>query len=98
MAISSRMNVRWVLAIVAIACALGTATVGVAQETTGRLVGSVTMKSDQSTLPGVAVTALHVPTGTRYTAVTAADGRFSILNVRVGGPYTVWAAISGFRG
>lgn len=97
MAISSRMNVRWVLAIVAIACALGTATVGVAQETTGRLVGSVTMKSDQSTLPGVAVTAVHVPTGTRYTAVTAANGRFSILNVRVGGPYTVTAVISGFR-
>lgn len=92
-----RMNVRWVLAIAMVACALGSATVGVAQETTGRLVGLVTMKSDQSSLPGVMVEALHVPTGTRYTAATQANGRFSILNVRVGGPYTVTAKISGFR-
>lgn len=98
MAISSRLNVRRVLAIaVMVACALGTATVAVAQETTGRLIGTVGMKSDQSMLPGVAVEAVHVPTGTRYTAVTAANGRFSILNVRVGGPYTVTAQISGFR-
>ncbi len=98
MAISSRMNVRRVLAIaVMVACALGTATVAVAQETTGRLVGTVSMKADQSMLPGVGVEALHVPTGTRYTAVTAANGRFNILNVRVGGPYTVTAQISGFR-
>ena len=55
------------------------------------------MKADQSMLPGVAVEALHVPTGTRYTAVTAANGRYNILNVRVGGPYTVTAQISGFR-
>ena len=98
MAISSRMNVRRVLAVaMMVACALGTATVAVAQETTGRLVGTVSMKADQSMLPGVAVEALHVPTGTRYTAVTAANGRYNILNVRVGGPYTVTAQISGFR-
>ncbi len=98
MAISSRMNVRRVLAIVVmVACALGTATVAVAQETTGRIVGTVSMKADQSMLPGVAVEALHVPTGTRYTAVTSANGRYNILNVRVGGPYTVTAQISGFR-
>ena len=97
MANSNRMNVRWAMAIVAIACALGTATIAVAQETTGRIVGTVSMKTDQSMLPGVSVEALHVPTGTRYTAVTAANGRYSFLNVRVGGPYTVTAQISGFR-
>ena len=97
MANSNRMNVRWAMAIVAIACALGTATIAVAQETTGRIVGTVSMKTDQSMLPGVSVEALHVPAGTRYTAVTAANGRFSFLNVRVGGPYTVTAQISGFR-
>ena len=98
MAISTRMNVRRAMAVVVmVACALGIATVAVAQETTGRLSGTVSMKSDQSVLPGVAVDALHVPTGTRYTAVTAANGRYTILNVRVGGPYTVTAKISGFR-
>ena len=97
MANSSRMNIRRALAVATVACALGAATVAVAQETTGRLSGLVTMKSDQSPLPGVSVEAIHVPTGTRYTALTQSNGRFSILNVRVGGPYTVTAQISGFR-
>ena len=67
------------------------------QETTGGLQGDVTVKSDKSPLPGATVEAVHVPTGTRYTAVTSATGRFSILNVRVGGPYTVTAKLTGFR-
>lgn len=93
----SRTKVSWAMAIVMVVWTLGAATMAVAQETTGRLVGSVTLKSDQSGLPGVAIEALHVPTGTRYNAVTAGNGRFSILNVRVGGPYTITAKISGFR-
>jgi hypothetical protein len=68
-----------------------------AQETTGALQGVVTMKSDKSPLPGVSVEAVHVPTGTRYAAVTTAAGQFNILNVRVGGPYTVTAKLGGFR-
>src|ERR1035438_6830263 len=67
------------------------------QETAGGLQGFVTIKSDKSPLPGVSVEAVHVPTGTRYTTVTAANGRFVILNVRVGGPYTVSARIGGFK-
>ena len=97
MSISSRSNVRWALAVSLVVCALVAATSGLAQETTGRLIGSVTMKSDQSALPGVTVEAIHVPTGTRYTSSTQANGRFTILNVRVGGPYTITAQISGFR-
>ncbi|MCL4806794.1 MAG: carboxypeptidase regulatory-like domain-containing protein [Thermoanaerobaculia bacterium] len=91
------MSLRWALAFVMVAFVLGTASVAVAQETTGRLIGSVAMKSDQSSLPGATVEAVHVPTGTRYTALTQANGRYSILNVRVGGPYTISAQISGFR-
>ena len=49
-----------------------------AQVTTGSLTGAVTTKSDSSTLPGVTVEATHVPTGTVYTAVTGANGRFTI--------------------
>ena len=47
-------------------------------------------------LPGATVTAVHTPTGTSYEAVTGADGRFSILNVRVGA-YTISVAMSGFK-
>lgn len=97
MANPSRMSLRWALAFVMVAFVLGTASVAVAQETTGRLIGSVAMKSDQSSLPGATVEAVHVPTGTRYTALTQANGRYTILNVRVGGPYTITAQISGFR-
>ena len=97
MSISTHTNVRRALAVSMVVCALVAATSGLAQETTGRLIGSVTMKSDQSALPGVTVEAIHVPTGTRYTSSTQANGRFTILNVRVGGPYTLTAQISGFR-
>jgi hypothetical protein len=67
------------------------------QETTSALQGAVVVKSDKSPLPGVSVEAVHVPTGTRYAAVTSATGRFSMLNLRVGGPYTVTAKIGGFK-
>jgi hypothetical protein len=67
------------------------------QETTGALQGTVSVKTDKTPLPGVSVEAIHVPTGTRYAGVTGSSGQFNILNVRVGGPYTVTAKISGFR-
>ena len=97
MARVSRTSVLRVMTVLAVVLALGAAPVAFAQETTGRLAGTVTMKSDQSALPGVSVEAIHVPTGTRYTALTQANGRYNILNVRVGGPYTITAQISGFR-
>jgi hypothetical protein len=64
--------------------------------TTGTLSG---IASDQQggALPGTAISAVHQPTGTIYEAITGADGQFQILNVRVGGPYTVTATLSGFR-
>ncbi|MBA3297985.1 MAG: TonB-dependent receptor, partial [Acidobacteria bacterium] len=42
------------------------------------------------------VTAVHTPTGTGYEAVTDGEGRFNILNVRVG-PYDVAVSMGGFR-
>src|SRR5256885_1094569 len=64
--------------------------------TTGTLSGVV---ADQqgAALPGVTVVAVHEPTGTRYETITGGDGRFQIPNVRVGGPYSVTATLSGFR-
>jgi hypothetical protein len=46
---------------------------------------------------GATVTARHEPTGTQSTAVTGSDGRFALLNVRVGGPYVIKASLSGFQ-
>lgn len=67
-----------------------------AQVTTGSIAGTVTA-ADGSALPGVTVEAVHVPTGTRYDSVTGMNGRFTMQNVRAGGPYRVTAALEGFR-
>lgn len=68
-----------------------------AQATTGNITGVVVTKSDNAALPGVTVEAVHQPTGTRYSTVTMSDGRYTIPNVRVGGPYTVSATLEGFK-
>src|SRR3954453_17892291 len=68
-----------------------------AQTTTGNITGAVETKSDHSALPGVTVEAVHVPTGTHYQAVTGSNGRFTIPNARVGGPYRVTASLEGFK-
>src|SRR5688572_31386655 len=64
--------------------------------TTGTLNGVV---SDQQggVLPGAVVTAVHTPTGTTYEGVTQENGRFSLLNVRVGGPYRISVELPSFR-
>ena len=48
-------------------------------------------------VPGATVVAVHDPSGTRYEAVSRADGRFTIPGMRVGGPYTVTANLGGFQ-
>ena len=69
-----------------------------AQVTTGNLGGTVTAKQDKSALPGVTIEAVHVPTGTRYTGVSGANGYFLIPNVRIGGPYKITGTLEGFKG
>ncbi len=64
--------------------------------TTGTITGVVTDQQG-GVLPGATVTAVHEPTGTTYEGVSQGDGRFSLLNVRVGGPYKVEVALAGFR-
>src|SRR3954466_10139586 len=63
--------------------------------TTGSITGVIN-DAQAAVLPGVSVTAIHVPSGTTYEAVTQGDGRFFIAGMRVGGPYTVKATLSGF--
>ena len=88
-----------ILLCAALVCAFvaGGAAISTAQTvTTGTLTGVVT-DAQKGVLPGAMVTAVHTPTGTTYEAVAQADGRFTMLAVRVGGPYTVKAAMSGFK-
>jgi carboxypeptidase family protein len=64
--------------------------------TTAAITGTVT-DSAGARLDGVRVVATHGPSGTTYTAVTRADGRFTIPGMRVGGPYKVSTALVGYR-
>ena len=77
-------------------CVLGAPT-AFAQSTTGSISGVVTAKEDGAALPGAQITAVHQPTGTRYNGFAGDDGRFRILNVRVGGPYAVSAVLDSFH-
>jgi outer membrane receptor protein involved in Fe transport len=66
-----------------------------AQVTTAAITGAVT-DSQGAVVPGVTITAVHQPSGSTYTAVTQADGRYFIPGMRIGGPYKVSAELSGF--
>ncbi len=67
-----------------------------AQVTTSAITG-VVKDSQGAVIPGVSVTAVHQPSGSTYEGVTQGDGRFFMPGMRIGGPYTVTAALTGFR-
>ena len=48
-------------------------------------------------LEGAAVTAVHLPSGTRYATFVRQGGAYSIPNMRIGGPYTVTVEMIGHR-
>ena len=79
-------------------CLLGALSAGaaLAQGTSASVQGTVADEAG-APLPGVNVVAVHQPTGTQYGAATNANGRYTILNMRVGGPYTIEASFVGYR-
>lgn len=79
--------------VVIIVAVLGSVFTTQAQTTTSTLVGMV--KDAQAGLPGASVKAVHEPTGTVYGVMTNADGRYTIPNMRSGGPYTVTISYVG---
>src|SRR5262245_51670815 len=64
--------------------------------TTAEMTGIV-RDAQGGVMPGVTVTAVHQPSGTNYETVSQGDGRFFIPGMRIGGPYNVSAALTGFR-
>lgn len=67
-----------------------------AQVTTSSIQGQI-VDSSGETLPGANIVATHEPSGTRYGAVSNLDGRFTIPNMRIGGPYTVTVSFIGYK-
>lgn len=73
---------------------LGSFSVAQAQVTTSSIAGTV--KDQQGPMPGASIKATHIPTGTVYGITSNNDGRFTIGNARVGGPYTIEVSFVGY--
>ncbi|WP_299104392.1 carboxypeptidase regulatory-like domain-containing protein [uncultured Tenacibaculum sp.] len=71
-------------------------TAGIAQVTTSKIKGVVT-DNEGEPLFGANIVVLHVPTGTVSGAVAQDNGKYTIPNLRVGGPYKVTFSYVGFK-
>ena len=65
------------------------------QETTAEISG--TISDVTGALPNVIVTAVHIPTGTKYMTTTRNDGRYNLPNLKIGGPYTLTTSFVGYK-
>jgi len=66
------------------------------QVTTSNIKGLI-LDENSEPLPGANVVAVHTPTGTKYGAASNIDGRFNLLNLRVGGPYSITISFVGYK-
>lgn len=66
-----------------------------AQITTSGINGRVTADGDD--VIGATIEAIHIPSGTRYMAVTNDKGMYNINGMRVGGPYEVKISYIGYE-
>jgi len=80
--------------LLAVCAAAGAAPARAQGVTTGSISGIV-LDAQQQGVAGAIVIAVHEPSGTNYQTTTRADGRFSIPNMRVGGPYSVTVTHGG---
>ena len=67
-----------------------------AQITTSSMNGKIVDENNEAVI-GATVQVLHEPSGTRYSAVSNIDGRFSIQGMRTGGPYSVTITYIGYK-
>ena len=73
-----------------------TCSLSFSQVTTSSIKGLISDETNAG-LPGANVIAVHTPTGTTYGAATNIDGRFNLVNLRVGGPYTITVSYVGYK-
>jgi len=64
--------------------------------TTAALNGIVTDQNGEP-LPSATIIAVHEPSGTQYGTTARLDGKYNILGLRVGGPYTITVSYVGYE-
>ncbi len=79
-----------IFAIIGISCFVN------AQETTSEIQGTV-VTDGKVPVTGAIITAVHLPTNTKYITTTRKDGRYNLANVKIGGPYTVIVSFVGYK-
>ncbi|AWK03369.1 TonB-dependent receptor [Flavobacterium crocinum] len=67
-----------------------------AQGNTTSSINGVVYDSQNKSLPGATILAVHEASGSRYSTTTDFDGHFRISNMRVGGPYKIEVTFIGF--
>jgi len=87
---------RWFpIALLAMLC-IGTS-LAVAQGVTTAAISGKIESSTGEALPGANIIAVHNPSGTTYGTSSRPNGRYTVPNVRVGGPYTVTVSFVGYK-
>ncbi|MFV8362896.1 TonB-dependent receptor [Flavobacterium sp. ZT3P35] len=66
------------------------------QTTTSSIKGIVKSTAGE-TLPAASILAIHTPTGSKYSGVSNEDGRYNMLNMRIGGPYKITISFVGYE-
>ncbi len=66
------------------------------QVTTSGITGNLSSATNQN-LVGATITAVHQPTGTKYTTVARVGGRYELANINPGGPYIITASYVGLE-
>jgi hypothetical protein len=93
---NNSLKIRKMKKIFALLLCLLALTVATGQTTTSSIKGIV-KSSTNELLPAATILAIHTPTGGKYSVVSNEDGRFSILNMRIGGPYKIVVSFVGFQ-
>ena len=87
---------RFTLVTVVLACGAGPAALAAQGVTTAGVAGRV-VDAGGGPVPGARIEFRHTLTGASHTALSDADGRFSLANLRPGGPYTLEATRIGMQ-
>jgi hypothetical protein len=68
-----------------------------AQGVTSAAMNGIVTDQKGEPLVGATVVAVHDPSGTKFGTTTRDDGKYNLVGLRVGGPYTVTCSYVGYQ-